>query len=60
MGHPQSPTRIQVYNTTANEFVNKTLKQKRSKAIDMRFYRMQDRLSQQQFVFWEIRSNQYW
>ena len=53
MGHPQPPTRIQVENTTANEFANKTLKQNRSKAIDMRFYWMQDRCSHQQFeIFW--------
>ena len=37
MGHPQPPTRIQVYNTTANVFANKTLKQKRYKAINIRF-----------------------
>ena len=43
MGHPQPPTPIQVDNTTAVGFANKTIKQKRSKAIDMRFYWIQDR-----------------
>ena len=38
LGHPQPPTPIQVDNTTAAAFANSTLKQKRSKAIDMRFY----------------------
>ena len=35
LGHKQPPTPIQVGNTTAVGFVNKTIKQKRSKAIDM-------------------------
>ena len=43
LGHPQPTTPIQVDNTTAAVFANKTLKQKRSKAIDMRFYWIQDR-----------------
>ena len=38
MGHPQLPTPIQVDNSTAVGFTNKTIKQKMSKAIDMRFY----------------------
>ena len=38
MGNPRPPTIIQVYNTTANSFSDKTLKQKKSKAISMQFY----------------------
>ena len=49
LGHSQPPTPIQVDNTTAAAFANKTLKQKRSKAIDMRFYWLQDRCLQGQF-----------
>ena len=53
LGHPQPPTPIQVDNTTAAAFANGTLKQKRSKAIDMRFYWIQDRCQQDQFrIFW--------
>ena len=53
LGHPQPPTPIQVYNTTAVGFVNRTIKQKRSKAIDMRFYWLQDRCEQGQFhIYW--------
>ena len=53
LGHSQPPTPIQVDNTTAAAFANKTLKQKRSKAIDMRFYWLQDRCLQGQFnIFW--------
>jgi len=37
MGHPQPPTPIQTDNSTANGFLNETMKQKRSKAMDMRF-----------------------
>ena len=52
MGHPQPPTPIQVDNTTAVGFANKTIKQKRSKAIDMRFYWIQDRCNQGQFIIY--------
>ena len=35
MGHPQPPAPVQVDNSTAEGFANHTIKQKRSKAIDM-------------------------
>ena len=38
MGHPQPPTPMEVDNETAIGFLKITMKQKRSKAIDMRFY----------------------
>jgi hypothetical protein len=39
LGHPQPPTPIQTDNSsTATGFANNTIKQKRSKAMDMRFY----------------------
>ena len=46
---PQHATPIQVENTTAAGFTNKTIKQKRSESIDMHFYWMQDRARQEQF-----------
>ena len=49
MGHPQPPTPLQVDNTTARSFANGTMKQKRSKSIDMNFYWLQDRKQQSQF-----------
>ena len=53
LGHKQPPTPIQVDNTTAVGFANREIKQKRSKAIDMRFYWLQDRCDQQQIkIFW--------
>jgi len=51
--HPQPPTPIVVDNSTAAGIANKTLKQRRSKAMDMRFYWVQDRIEQKQFlVYW--------
>ena len=38
MWHLQSPTKLKIGNTTSEAFYKGTLKQKRSKAIDMRFY----------------------
>jgi hypothetical protein len=53
MGHPQPSTPIQVDNTTAVGFANDTMKQKRPKAIDMRFYWVKCRTRQKQFiVYW--------
>jgi hypothetical protein len=42
MGHSQPPTPIRTDNTTARGIVTGTIKQKRSKAIDMRFYWLKD------------------
>jgi hypothetical protein len=53
LGHPQPPTPIQVDNTTARSFANGTMKQKRSKSIDMNFYWIQDRTQQGMFhIYW--------
>ena len=53
IGHPQPPTPMQVDNSTAVGFVNETIKYKRSKAIDMRFHWVRDRVHQNQFlIYW--------
>ena len=53
MGHPQPATPIQTDNSFASGFANKQIKQRRSKAIDMRFYWTQDRVDQGQFkIYW--------
>ena len=53
LGHPQPPTPLKTDNSTADGIMNKTVKQQRSKAIDMRFYWLQDRCEQGQFrVYW--------
>lgn len=48
--HPQPPTPIQLDNTTAVGFANAGIKQRRSKAMDMRWYWIQDRVLQKQFL----------
>jgi hypothetical protein len=49
MGHHQPPTPIQTYNSTAYGILNNKLNQKRSKAMDMRFYWVRDRIKQKQY-----------
>jgi hypothetical protein len=47
------PTRITTDNSTADGFANKRTKIRRSKAMDMRFYWIQDRVEQGQFrIHW--------
>ena len=58
LGRPQPPTAIRTDNSTANGIVNGIIKQKKSKAIDMRFYRVRDRVEAGQFVvYWEPGEN---
>jgi hypothetical protein len=50
LGHPQPPpTPMETDNTTATGYSNGTIKQKRTKAMDMRFYWIKDRVKQGQF-----------
>ena len=44
MGDPQPPTPTEVDNETAIGFLKRTIKKKRSKAIDIRFYWVRDRV----------------
>ena len=54
LGNPQSDTPILVNNLTAEGFANNTIKQKRLKAIDIRFYWIQDRTQKKQFrIYWK-------
>jgi hypothetical protein len=50
MGHPQPATPIQTDNACAAGITNGTVKQRRSKAMDMRFYWIRDRVKQGQFL----------
>jgi hypothetical protein len=53
LGHPQSPTPMETYNTTATRYRNGTIKRKRTNAMDMHFYWIKDRVKQGQFnVYW--------
>jgi hypothetical protein len=53
LGHPHPPTPMETDNTTATGYSNGTIKQKRTKAMDMRFYWIKNRVKQGQFdVYW--------
>jgi hypothetical protein len=53
LGHPHPPTPMETDNTTATGYSNGTIKQKRTKAMDMHFYWTKDRVKQGQFnVYW--------
>jgi hypothetical protein len=53
LGYPQPPTSMETHNNTATGYSNGTIKRKRTKAMDMRFYWIKDRVKQGQ-------SNVYW
>ena len=54
LGHPQPATPMRTDNSTASGIINGTFAQDRSKAMDMRFYWIVDRVKQGQFkVYWE-------
>jgi hypothetical protein len=53
LGHPQPPTPLETDNTTATGYSNGKIKQKCTKAMDMHFYSIKDRVKQGQFnVYW--------
>jgi hypothetical protein len=53
LGQTQPPTPLRTDNSTAYGIVNKTIKQKQSKAMDMRYHWLTDRVRQKQFdVYW--------
>jgi hypothetical protein len=53
MGYPQPPTPVVTDNSTAAGIANATVKQRRSKAIDMRYYWVRDCTQQKQFkIIW--------
>jgi hypothetical protein len=53
LGHTQPPAPLRMDNSTAYGIVNKTIKQKGSKAMDMRYHWLTDRSRQKQFhVYW--------
>jgi hypothetical protein len=50
MGHPQPATPVQTDNACAEGIINNTVKQRRSKAMDMRFYWVRDRVRLGHFI----------
>ena len=58
LGHPQHIIPIKTDNSTAEAFSNSTLKEKRSKAWDMRLYWLQDRTTNKEFkIYWSQGNN---
>ena len=54
MGFPQPSTPLKTDNSTASGIINSSIRQKKSKAMDMRFHWIKDRVSQKHFlVYWE-------
>ena len=54
MGHKQTPNPVQIDNSTTEGIMNSTMQKKRYKAMDMRFYWVQDRIKQKHLkVFWK-------
>lgn len=54
LGHKQPPTPIQTDNSTAYGIVTSSIRQRRSKSMDMRFYWIQDRCANNDFlVYWK-------
>jgi hypothetical protein len=49
LGHKQPPTPMETDYTTSTGYSNCTIKQKRTKAMDMRFYWIKDRVKKCQF-----------
>ena len=58
MGYEQPATPLKTDNNTANGIINNAMKQRRSKAIDVRFYWLRDRTKQGQFkIYWDAGKN---
>jgi hypothetical protein len=49
LGHKQLVTPLRTDNSTAFGILNETIKQKRSKSMDMKYYWLQDRVRQKQY-----------
>jgi hypothetical protein len=57
LGYPQPTTSIQTDNSTAAGLANNTIKQNKSRHIDMRYHWIRDRVVQGQFnIFWDAGS----
>ena len=54
LGHQQPATPLKTDNSTSNAFVNKSLRQKKSKSWDMRYHWLRDKEQQKHLrVFWD-------
>ena len=60
LGHKQPATPVETDNTTACDIIHDQIKQKRTRAMDMRFYWVRDRQQQGQFnIYWKPGKNNY-
>lgn len=58
LGHQQPPTTIRTDNSTAHGIMKQTVRQRKSKSMDMKFWWLVDRVQQNQFkVSWEHGKN---
>ena len=54
IGHKQSPTPLKTGNSTACAFVNRSLRQRKSKSWGMKFHWLRDEQHQKKFrIFWD-------
>ena len=60
MGYPQDNILVFTDNTTAHGIANDTIKQQRSRAIDMRYHWVRDQVDQQRFTVKWLPSKQNW
>ena len=54
LGHPQPPTPIKTDNAAATSFIHQTMRHKKSKSWDMRYWWLKENLAQSEFdIFWD-------
>ena len=60
LGHKQRTIPIKIDNSTASSFANATLKHKRSKTWNMRWYWLKDKVRQKElYIYWQQGSKNY-
>ena len=60
MGHRQPPTPLKTDNTTANAFVHQNMRHKKSKAWDMNFWWLKEKIIRKHFkIFWDKGTNNW-
>eukprot|EP00957_Ditylum_brightwellii_P172580 13138053-Ditylum_brightwellii.AAC.1 len=58
LGHQQAATPIQVDNSTAHRILDSNIHQRKSKAVDMHFYWIKDKVKQERFkIYWGLGRN---
>ena len=54
LGHEQPPTPIKTDNATANAFIHQTMRHRKSKSWDMRYWWLKENIAQSEFhIFWD-------